>query len=147
MRIKWFFMNCVSLLGMYIVDVYATWMSGIFHPKCDKCSIPLGNRVFNIYPFQLLILKNSPRYRIWFIFLAILLKVQNAKQVNSALKQKMEGGIEEFKPPEVCYWRVYVTMVKPCSLNYSVFNYYILVTCALWRFYYIDNLLCLYFVI
>lgn len=28
-------------------------------------------------------------------------KVQNAKQVNSALKQKMEGGIEEFKPPEV----------------------------------------------
>ncbi|KAG8504413.1 REST corepressor 3, partial [Galemys pyrenaicus] len=26
--------------------------------------------------------------------------VQNAKQVNSALKQKMEGGIEEFKPPE-----------------------------------------------
>lgn len=30
-----------------------------------------------------------------------LTKVQNAKQVNSALKQKMEGGIEEFKPPEV----------------------------------------------
>lgn len=28
------------------------------------------------------------------------MKVQNAKQVNSALKQKMEGGIEEFKPPE-----------------------------------------------
>ncbi|XP_077638021.1 REST corepressor 3 isoform X4 [Lonchura striata] len=27
-------------------------------------------------------------------------EVQNAKQVNSALKQKMEGGIEEFKPPE-----------------------------------------------
>uniref|UniRef100_A0A3Q2KWI4 REST corepressor 3 n=2 Tax=Equus TaxID=9789 RepID=A0A3Q2KWI4_HORSE len=27
-------------------------------------------------------------------------QVQNAKQVNSALKQKMEGGIEEFKPPE-----------------------------------------------
>lgn len=32
-----------------------------------------------------------------------MLKVQNAKQVNSALKQKMEGGIEEFKPPEVRY--------------------------------------------
>ncbi|XP_043399632.1 REST corepressor 3 isoform X4 [Chelonia mydas] len=28
-------------------------------------------------------------------------EVQNAKQVNSALKQKMEGGIEEFKPPEL----------------------------------------------
>ncbi|XP_043917636.1 REST corepressor 3 isoform X2 [Protopterus annectens] len=28
-------------------------------------------------------------------------QVQNAKQVNSALKQKLEGGIEEFKPPEV----------------------------------------------
>ncbi|XP_060034367.1 REST corepressor 3 isoform X3 [Erinaceus europaeus] len=27
-------------------------------------------------------------------------QVQNAKQVNSALKQKMEGGIGEFKPPE-----------------------------------------------
>ncbi|XP_025028112.1 REST corepressor 3 isoform X2 [Python bivittatus] len=27
-------------------------------------------------------------------------QVQNAKQVNSALKQKIEGGIEEFKPPE-----------------------------------------------
>ncbi|XP_055000269.1 REST corepressor 3 isoform X5 [Sorex araneus] len=27
-------------------------------------------------------------------------QVQNAKQVNSALKQRMEGGIEEFKPPE-----------------------------------------------
>nr|XP_033794000.1 REST corepressor 3 isoform X7 [Geotrypetes seraphini] len=28
-------------------------------------------------------------------------QVQNAKQINSALKQKLEGGIEEFKPPEV----------------------------------------------
>lgn len=46
---------------------------------------------------------------IWVIILVLLLKVQNAKQVNSALKQKMEGGIEEFKPPEVCYWRVYMT--------------------------------------
>nr|XP_033793999.1 REST corepressor 3 isoform X6 [Geotrypetes seraphini] len=27
-------------------------------------------------------------------------QVQNAKQINSALKQKLEGGIEEFKPPE-----------------------------------------------
>eukprot|EP00062_Callorhinchus_milii_P008070 gi/632950408/ref/XP_007890700.1/ PREDICTED: REST corepressor 3 [Callorhinchus milii] len=27
-------------------------------------------------------------------------QVQNAKQVNSALKQKLEGGIEEFRPPE-----------------------------------------------
>ncbi|XP_075060309.1 REST corepressor 3 isoform X5 [Mixophyes fleayi] len=28
-------------------------------------------------------------------------QVQNAKQINSALKQKLEGGIEEFKPPEL----------------------------------------------
>ncbi|XP_030051945.1 REST corepressor 3 isoform X4 [Microcaecilia unicolor] len=27
-------------------------------------------------------------------------QVQNAKQINSALKQKLEGGVEEFKPPE-----------------------------------------------
>ncbi|XP_041418449.1 REST corepressor 3 isoform X3 [Xenopus laevis] len=27
-------------------------------------------------------------------------QVQNAKQINSALKQKLEGGIEEFRPPE-----------------------------------------------
>ncbi|KAG8443723.1 hypothetical protein GDO86_009045 [Hymenochirus boettgeri] len=27
-------------------------------------------------------------------------QVQNAKQINSALKQKLDGGIEEFKPPE-----------------------------------------------
>lgn len=45
--------------------------------------------------------------------LLFLTKVQNAKQVNSALKQKMEGGIEEFKPPEVNqnkYWNLW-----PCT--------------------------------
>lgn len=71
-----------------------------------------------------------------------LLKVQNAKQVNSALKQKMEGGIEEFKPPEVRYWRIYVIKYGEALFFGHTVNIF-----EGLKFYNMDNLLHLFFVI
>ncbi|EHB10217.1 REST corepressor 3 [Heterocephalus glaber] len=43
---------------------------------------------------------NTIRRQLDMELISLKRQVQNAKQVNRALKQKMEGGIEEFKPPE-----------------------------------------------
>lgn len=44
-------------------------------------------------------------------------KVQNAKQINSALKHKLDGGIEEFKPAEVKQ-KAYVLHIILSSLSF-----------------------------
>nr|XP_033794003.1 REST corepressor 3 isoform X10 [Geotrypetes seraphini] len=51
-------------------------------------------------------------------------QVQNAKQINSALKQKLEGGIEEFKPPEnmSCHTGTDQRFIKPSILFPAVAN-------------------------
>ncbi|XP_053568369.1 REST corepressor 3 isoform X5 [Bombina bombina] len=62
---------------------------GMFISKEDvvavSCSPNAANTILRQLDMELISLKRQ---------------VQNAKQVNSALKQKLEGGIEEFKPPE-----------------------------------------------
>nr|KAF6316484.1 REST corepressor 3 [Pipistrellus kuhlii] len=69
--------KCRPPKGMYLTqeDVVAV-----------SCSPNAANTILRQLDMELISLKRQ---------------VQNAKQVNSALKQKMEGGIEEFKPPEV----------------------------------------------
>lgn len=56
--------------------------------------------------FLLGLLEDLSQY--YFIFLKILVKgmklcfqIQNIKQTNSALKEKLEGGIEQYRLPEV----------------------------------------------
>ncbi|XP_077878893.1 REST corepressor 3 isoform X5 [Ictidomys tridecemlineatus] len=68
--------KCRPPKGMYLTqeDVVAV-----------SCSPNAANTILRQLDMELISLKRQ---------------VQNAKQVNSALKQKMEGGIEEFKPPE-----------------------------------------------
>ncbi|XP_021403295.2 REST corepressor 3 isoform X1 [Lonchura striata] len=68
--------KCRPPKGMYLTqeDVIAV-----------SCSPNAANTILRQLDMELISLKRQ---------------VQNAKQVNSALKQKMEGGIEEFKPPE-----------------------------------------------
>ncbi|XP_025065084.1 REST corepressor 3 isoform X6 [Alligator sinensis] len=68
--------KCRPPKGMYLTqeDVLAV-----------SCSPNAANTILRQLDMELISLKRQ---------------VQNAKQVNSALKQKMEGGIEEFKPPE-----------------------------------------------
>ncbi|XP_036198630.1 REST corepressor 3 isoform X3 [Myotis myotis] len=68
--------KCRPPKGMYLTqeDVVAV-----------SCSPSAANTILRQLDMELISLKRQ---------------VQNAKQVNSALKQKMEGGIEEFKPPE-----------------------------------------------
>ncbi|XP_075386141.1 REST corepressor 3 isoform X4 [Tenrec ecaudatus] len=68
--------KCRPPKGMYLTqeDVVAV-----------SCSPTAANTILRQLDMELISLKRQ---------------VQNAKQVNSALKQKMEGGIEEFKPPE-----------------------------------------------
>ncbi|XP_077669922.1 REST corepressor 3 isoform X1 [Eretmochelys imbricata] len=69
--------KCRPPKGMYLTqeDVVAV-----------SCSPNAANTILRQLDMELISLKRQ---------------VQNAKQVNSALKQKMEGGIEEFKPPEL----------------------------------------------
>ncbi|XP_021532892.2 REST corepressor 3 isoform X4 [Aotus nancymaae] len=68
--------KCRPPKGMYLTqeDVVAV-----------SCSPNAANTILRQLDMELISLKRQ---------------VQNAKQVNSALKQKTEGGIEEFKPPE-----------------------------------------------
>ncbi|KAM5163194.1 REST corepressor 3 [Mantella aurantiaca] len=62
---------------------------GMFISKDDvvavSCSPNAANTILRQLDMELISLKRQ---------------VQNAKQINSALKQKLEGGIEEFKPAE-----------------------------------------------
>ncbi|KAE8600604.1 hypothetical protein XENTR_v10013324 [Xenopus tropicalis] len=68
--------KCRPPKGMYISkeDVVAV-----------SCSPNAANTILRQLDMELISLKRQ---------------VQNAKQINSALKQKLEGGIEEFRPPE-----------------------------------------------
>ncbi|MEE6474017.1 hypothetical protein FKM82_010248 [Ascaphus truei] len=68
--------KCRPPKGMYITkeDVVAV-----------SCSPNAANTILRQLDMELISLKRQ---------------VQNAKQINSSLKQKLEGGIEEFKPPE-----------------------------------------------